>query len=88
VGRAWRLAPFYNDCLSAARHRDPAQSVGEVMLAADYSPAAMHQANRRDLRLLLRRLAFTEPDARRALGFFRRVAHKLAAPRKPPRAAD
>jgi TrmH family RNA methyltransferase len=49
----------------------------QLMLAADYSPETMREANRHDLRLLLRRLAFSEPDARRALGFFRRVLHRL-----------
>ena len=54
-----------------------ASAVEEAMLASDYSPAEMRAANRHDLRLLLRRLAFNNADARRALGFFRRVIHKL-----------
>jgi TrmH family RNA methyltransferase len=54
-----------------------ADVVDQMMLAASYSPAAMREANRHDLRRLLRRLALTEPDARRALGFFRRVLHRL-----------
>jgi len=48
-----------------------------VMLAASYSPAEMRAANRHDLRLLLRRLEINEADARRALGLFRRVLHKI-----------
>ncbi len=38
--------------------------VDQTMLAANYSPAAMHKANRHDLDLLLRRLALTRRDAR------------------------
>jgi tRNA/rRNA methyltransferase len=48
-----------------------------VMLAASYSPIEMQAANRHDLRLLLRRLEISGADARRALGFFRRVLHKV-----------
>jgi TrmH family RNA methyltransferase len=51
--------------------------IDQVIGAVDYSPPKMRKANRHDLRLLLRRLAFTESDARRALGFFRRVLHRL-----------
>jgi hypothetical protein len=47
------------------------------MLAAAYSPPSMQDANRHDLRLFLRRLALTRRDARRVLGFFRRVLHRL-----------
>jgi hypothetical protein len=47
------------------------------MVAADYSPAAMREANRHDLRLLLRRLGPSERDARRILGLFRRILWKL-----------
>jgi TrmH family RNA methyltransferase len=54
-----------------------AQLIDQTMTAAEYSPAAMRQANRRDLHLLLRRLALTEPDARRILGFFRRILWRL-----------
>ena len=48
-----------------------------TMLAANYSPRAMREANRHDLRLLLRRLALTERDARRILGLFRRILWRL-----------
>ncbi|HEX4757994.1 MAG TPA: RNA methyltransferase [Terracidiphilus sp.] len=51
--------------------------VEQVMEAAKYSPAAMKEANRHDLRLLLRRLAPTEKDSRRILGLFRRILWRL-----------
>jgi TrmH family RNA methyltransferase len=51
--------------------------IEETMAASVYSPAAMREANRLDLRLALRRLAFTEPDARRALRLFRRILWRL-----------
>lgn len=55
--------------------------VEETMRAAGYSPRSMQAANRHDLRLMLRRLALSEPDARRTLGLFRRVLWRLK--RKP-----
>jgi tRNA/rRNA methyltransferase len=51
--------------------------IGQVMRAADYSPANMQEANRHDLRLLLRRLAPNARDTRRILGFFQRVLRRL-----------
>jgi tRNA/rRNA methyltransferase len=51
--------------------------VEEAMEAAGYSPRAMQAANRRDLRLLLRRLALTAADTRRILGIFRRILWRL-----------
>jgi len=54
--------------------------IDEVMLAAHYSPPSMQEANRHDLRLLLRRLPLTGFDVRRALGFFRRVLRRLEDP--------
>ncbi len=51
--------------------------VEETMIAANYSPARMREANRHDLRLLLRRLALSERDARRILGIFRRILWRL-----------
>jgi tRNA/rRNA methyltransferase len=51
--------------------------VEETMTAAGYSPRSMQEANRHDLRLLLRRLAPTERDARRILGLFRRILWRL-----------
>ncbi|MEI9970394.1 MAG: hypothetical protein WDM87_17925 [Terracidiphilus sp.] len=44
--------------------------VEETMLAANYSPPAMRNANRHDIHLLLRRLSLTRSDAGRILGFF------------------
>jgi TrmH family RNA methyltransferase len=54
-----------------------ADVVQQTMVAADYSPAQMREANRHDLRLLLRRLAPSERDARRILGLFRRILWRL-----------
>jgi len=54
-----------------------AEVVETVMAAADYSPSAMQQANRHDLRLLLRRLAIRERDARRMMGLFRSILFRL-----------
>jgi len=51
--------------------------VEQVMDAARYSPATMREANRHDMRLLLRRLAPTEKDVRRILGLFRRILWRL-----------
>jgi len=51
--------------------------IDQVMLAAHYSPESMHQANRHELRLFLRRLSLSVRDTRRVLGFFRRVLYRL-----------
>jgi tRNA C32,U32 (ribose-2'-O)-methylase TrmJ len=51
--------------------------VERTMAAANYSPARMREANRHDLRLLLRRLGPSERDARRILGLFRRILWRL-----------
>lgn len=51
--------------------------VEEAMTAAGYSPSAMRQANRHDLRLLLRRLSLNPADLRRTLGLFRRILWRL-----------
>ena len=51
--------------------------IEETMIAAGYSPSAMQAANRHDLRLMLRRLAPTNPDTRRILGLFRRILWRL-----------
>ena len=51
--------------------------IEETMNASGYSPATMKLANSHDLRLMLRRLRFSPLDTRRALGFFRRVLHRL-----------
>ena len=55
----------------------------EVMFAANYSPKTMQNANRHDLRLMLRRLQFNAADSRRALGLFRRILHSLNRGRRP-----
>ena len=57
-----------------------ADVVEEAMVAANYSPASMRDANRHDLRLLLRRLAPTKADTRRILGLFRRILWRLNRP--------
>jgi TrmH family RNA methyltransferase len=57
-----------------------ADAVEKTMLAANYSPAAMHRANHHDLHLLLRRLALTHRDTRRILGLFRRILWRLQHP--------
>jgi TrmH family RNA methyltransferase len=54
-----------------------ADLIDQVMQAARYSPPSMRETNRHDLRLLLRRLALTPTDVRRALGFFRRILKRL-----------
>ena len=51
--------------------------VEEVMGAVHYSPASMRNANRHDVRLLLRRLAPGEKDVRRMIGLFRRILWRL-----------
>ncbi len=59
--------------------------IGQVMEAAEYSPSGMGEANRHDLRLLLRRLGLSEADSRRALGLFRRIGWRLQrGPRREP----
>lgn len=54
--------------------------IEETMLAAHYSPDSMHNANRHDLRVLLRRLGPSSLDARRMLGLFRRILRRLREP--------
>jgi len=51
--------------------------IEETMLAANYSPPDLRNANRHDLNLLLRRLALTRRDAVRILGLFRRILWRL-----------
>jgi tRNA/rRNA methyltransferase len=51
--------------------------VEQAMTAADYSRGSMHEANRHELRLLLRRLAPNALDTRRLLGLFRRIVWRL-----------
>jgi TrmH family RNA methyltransferase len=63
--------------VSSARLDLLSDLVAQVMEASDYSPAAMKNANRHDLRLLLRRLSLPDKDTRRILGFMRRVLWRL-----------
>ena len=51
--------------------------IEEAMQKAGYSPNVMQEANRHDLRLLLRRLHLKNNDARRLLGLFRKILVKL-----------
>lgn len=51
--------------------------IEEVMVAAKYSPKTMQTANRKDLRIMLRRLHLNASDLRRALGLFRRILWRL-----------
>jgi TrmH family RNA methyltransferase len=54
-----------------------AQVITETMAAAHYSPHDMQEANRHDVRLLLRRLDLNAADARRVLGLFRKILWRL-----------
>ncbi len=51
--------------------------IEQTMVAAGYSPNAMQDANRHDLRLILRRIHLNTQDSRRALGLFRRILRRL-----------
>ena len=51
--------------------------IEQTMAEAKYSPQPMEAANAHDVRLLLRRLRMNEPDARRVLGFFRRILWQM-----------
>ncbi len=67
----------------SARLEMLAELVEETMAASHYSPAEMRPANRHDMRLLLRRLALTDRDARRILGLFRRILWRLRSQQAP-----
>jgi TrmH family RNA methyltransferase len=54
-----------------------ADLIQKVMLASNYSPENMRAANQHDLRHMLRRLALTPANQRRALGLFRRILRRL-----------
>ena len=54
-----------------------AEVIQQTMVASRYSPSTMAAANAQDLRLLLRRLALNDGDARRILGLFRRILWRL-----------
>lgn len=64
------------DADSAALER-VADLVEEAMRRAGYSPRAMQEANRHDLRLMLRRMQLGPKDARRILGLFRRILARM-----------
>jgi TrmH family RNA methyltransferase len=70
-------APTAPQAATTGRQELLAGLVERLMVASDYSPAAMHEANHHDLRLLLRRLSLADKDARRILGILRRVLWKL-----------
>ncbi|HEU5457581.1 MAG TPA: TrmH family RNA methyltransferase [Terracidiphilus sp.] len=57
--------------------------IEETMRAAGYSPRIMQEANRRDLRLTLRRMHLGPADVRRLLGLFRRILWKLKRNHEP-----
>ncbi len=60
-----------------------AEVIERTMGEADYSPQIMEAPNRHDLRLLLRRLHWTERDAKWAMGVFRRILWRLRHARAP-----
>ncbi len=66
-----------NQPASSATLERLAGIVDQTMQASNYSPAEMRGANSHDLRVLLRRLALTEQDARRILGLFRRILWRI-----------
>jgi TrmH family RNA methyltransferase len=59
-----------------------AEVIDHTMSAAGYSKRITEAANRHDLHLFLRRLRLLPADARRALGFFRRVQWRLEHPHR------
>jgi tRNA/rRNA methyltransferase len=73
------IAPAPDIATSAQLDR-LAELIEETMAAARYSPSTMQQANRHDLRLLLRRLPLSPGDLRRILGLFRRILWRLGRP--------
>lgn len=77
TGKAADVAGEPRPAASSGELERLAAVVEETMWAADYSPAAMRDANRHDLRVMLRRLAPTKRDTRRMLGLFRRMLWRL-----------
>ena len=59
-----------------------AQLLEETMEGVGYSPRSLQEANRHDLRVLLRRMGLSEADARRILGLFRRILWQLQRGKK------
>jgi TrmH family RNA methyltransferase len=76
-----RMAEAERGAASGALDR-LADVIEETMTASGYSPQIMQAAKRHNLRVLLRRLSWTESDAKRALGVFRRVLWRLQHPGK------
>jgi TrmH family RNA methyltransferase len=58
-----------------------ANLIEETMLTARYSPKSMHETNRHDLRVVLRRLNLSPLDTRRVFGLFRRILNRLNSSR-------
>lgn len=69
------------ETVSSSVPSDTLDRLGELIEATmdpvGYSPVTMKAANAHDLRLMLRRLRFSQLDTRRAMGYFRRVLHRL-----------
>lgn len=66
-----------DDSLASGKLDTLADLIEEVMIAAEYSPKNMQDANRHDLRLMLRRVHLNAVDHRRTLGIFRRILWRL-----------
>lgn len=71
------LIPQKSQAATAGKQELLAGLVEQLMVESDYSPTGMREANKLDLRLMLRRLTLTDKDARRILGLLRRVLWKL-----------
>jgi len=69
--------PSFTSAPSSERLDLLAVVIEEAMRAAGYSPRAMQEANRHDLRLMLRRLDLSAHDTRRILGLFRRILWRI-----------
>lgn len=77
-GASGALPPFETSIPASSGELERlAEVVEETMRAAAYSPAAMRDANRRDLRVMLRRLGPSKRETRRILGLFRRILWRL-----------
>jgi len=80
VDEASNALPAFESSVPAASSGELerlAEVVEETMRAAAYSPAAMRNANRHDLRVMLRRLGPSKRETRRILGLFRRILWRL-----------
>jgi tRNA/rRNA methyltransferase len=99
MGLMYGLKPVpFTEAIPFPETNDPAAPSGrlellagvveETMRAAGYSPGTMQEANRHDLRLLLRRLGLPERDLRRILGLFRQILWRLRHGSEGGRKAD